>query len=332
MSKIVGVTVTYGQRSDYLYKVIDGLRAQGVSSLVVVDNGARWAVKETLETRYAGFVSVVPMGRNQGSAAGYAAGLRYAASSDADFIFLLDDDNLPRAGCISTLLDAHARLQQSSQGPLALLAFRPEHQPDVAAGVPASRVNLRNNSFRGFHLKDVPYKLLRRLHSRKPGPGTIADLVKMDIAPYSGMFFRRELIDQIGLPKADFVLYTDDSEFTYRVTHAGGRIMLVTKAQIDDLETSWNTRKETKTTSFDIVLNQGSDLRVYYGTRNGVYFGRYCRPSNRLVSWLNRETYMALLRLKALRAGKTARYGLVRRAVQDGLAKRLGEHPEFPLP
>lgn len=331
MNKITCVTVTYGQRAELLQRVLDGLRTQGVIQVIVVDNGAFWPIGEVLAARYGEFVHVIPMGRNTGSAAGYAAGLNYAAQLATDFVLLLDDDNLPQPGCIGRLLRAHAQLEQSDGKPLALLAFRPEHQPDVAAGVPMKRVNLKNDSFRGFHVKDFPYKLMRRLRRHRAGQIEVPEFVNMEIAPYSGMFFRRDLIKNIGVPRADFVLYTDDSEFTYRITSAGGWIMLVTAARIDDLESSWNARKEVKTTSFDIVLSQGSDLRVYYGTRNGVYFGRYCKPSNGFFSWLNREIYMALLLIKAVRERKMKRYRLIRMAVKDGLRQRLGEHPDFPL-
>lgn len=100
---VVAVTVTYGERRTMLIAVIEALRDEGVARVVVVDNGARWPVVDELTDRFAGFVEIVSMGGNRGSAAGYAAGLAAAIATDMPFIWMLDDDNRPRPGCLATL-------------------------------------------------------------------------------------------------------------------------------------------------------------------------------------------------------------------------------------
>ncbi|MEN5118114.1 glycosyltransferase [Luteimonas sp. TWI662] len=329
MSTVTCITVTYGQRRAMLEEVIQALISQSIDHIVVVDNGATWPVKSTLERAYAGLVTVLEMTRNLGSAAGYAAGLRHAETLDSDFVLLLDDDNKPEQDCLSRLKSTFLQIESTSDGPLAVLAFRPEHQTEITEGE-NQRLGPRINSFRGFHIIDIPKKLLGRVIT-KPAPDKLPERVMMEIAPYSGLFFRKDLIFQIGTPRADFVLYADDSEFTYRINASGGQIVLVTSAKVKDLESSWNTRGSTRASSFSIILNQGSDLRAYYGTRNGVYFGYHCRPKSRVLSWINRAIYLALLRLHAMRTGRVDRYRLVRQAVKDGLNKQLGEHRDFPL-
>ncbi|HMN13852.1 MAG TPA: glycosyltransferase, partial [Bellilinea sp.] len=231
------VTVTYGERHDLLRQVLDALPAQGVGKVVVVDNGARWPVKAELTAAYGDWVDVVEMGRNTGSAPGFSAGLKRALDLGAEYLWLLDDDNRPAPGCLFALLQAYAGLhEQCPPDLLAVLAFRREHQADVAAGVPLRYVNPRHNAFRGFHVLDIPYKFWRRTPWGRPRVrGALPARVDLGVAPYSGLLFHRAVVERCGLPRADFVLYADDTEFTHRLTAAGGRIVLITAAAIEDL-------------------------------------------------------------------------------------------------
>jgi GT2 family glycosyltransferase len=331
-SLVTTVIVTYANRSALLRQVLDALPAQGVGKVVVVDNGAHWPVRDELVAAYGDFVDVVEMGRNTGSAGGFAAGMQRALDLGAEYLWLLDDDNRPAPGCLPALLHAYAGLRaQCPPDRLAVLAFRRGHQIDVAAGVPLRYVNPRPGSFRGFHVLDVPYKIWRRTPWGRPRVrGGLPAQVVLHVAPYSGLLFHRALAQNFGLPRSDFVLYADDTEYSYRITQAGGQIALVTAAELQDLETSWNVR-EAQASSFAILLHQGSDFRAYYGTRNGAYFESHCQASTPWVYALNRRIYMTVLSILAHLHGKQARLALVRQAIADGLAGRLGVHPDYPL-
>ncbi len=326
------VTVTYGDRRALLRQVLDVLPAQGVARVVVVDNGACWPVKAELAAEYGEFVDVVEMGRNTGSAGGFAAGIQRAMDLGAEFIWLLDDDNKPASDCLTVLMHAYQELRRRHPADLlAVLAFRPEHQADVAAGVPLRYVNPRRNSFRGFHVLDIPYKLWRRTPWGRPRTrGSLPPQVDLAVAPYSGLLFNRMVIERFGLPRADFVLYADDTEFTHRITQAGGHIMLVTAAAIKDLESSWGMRRN-RTSSFSILLNQGTDFRVYYGTRNQAYYEAHCQEHNWLIFNINRIIYISILKAMAYLNNRQARLTLVMEAIDDGFGGRMGVHPRFPL-
>ena len=300
-----------------------------VAQVVVVNNGS--TVDITLLTQQAGYqkARVIRRASNEGSAAGFHEGLAAVVGSD-EFVLLLDDDNVPASGCLETLVAEYERLS-SSEGPLALLAYRPSHQADIAAGVPLSRCFPRNDSFLGFHVVDVPYKIWRRLPFGKPPNRAASETLVVPVAPYGGMFFHASLLDRIGLPERDFVLYVNDIEFSYRITRAGGRIALVTPALIDDLEGSWNLKSKFKTT-FDKWLSGPSDMRAYYGCRNQVYFeNKFCVDSRRMYA-LNRSVYWTCLALRAHRLSATARLELLKRAVGDGLSGSLGISSHCPRP
>jgi GT2 family glycosyltransferase len=330
---VTAVTVTYGNRKHLLERAIRAARSEGIGQLVVVDNGALWPVSAELEE--GGFedrLDIIEMGRNTGSAGGYAAGLSRALELGAEYIWLLDDDNHPEQGCLGTLLSAYRRLRTDHNADrLAVLAFRPEHQADVAVGVPLHRITPRPNAFRGFHVLDIPYKLWRRTPWGRPRlTSGLPNSLDLDVAPYSGLLFHRALIECVGLPRRDFVLYGDDHEFSGRIAQSGGCISLIPGARLMDMEASWNV-PESPATSFAVLLGQGSDFRAYYSTRNSTFLETHCRSNDPLMLRLNRWVYLVALGVVAALSGRLRRYRLVLQAVGDGLAARLGINPRFPL-
>jgi GT2 family glycosyltransferase len=329
---IYAITVTYGHRASLLECVLTALVKQNVTRIVVVANGIEWDIEKLIRSLPTDRIEIVRLSINQGSAVGFTAGIKHACKLGAEFIWLLDDDNQPCDGALSALMTAYAHLNVEFAKPdLAALAYRPDHQAEVAAGVAISRVNTRPSSFLGFHVFDTPYKLWRRApwrHSRTRD--TLPALVQLNAACYGGLLFHRAVVEKHGFPRADFVLYGDDTEFTYRITSAGGAIRLVTSARLIDLETSWNT-KGRFSNSFKGWLNGVGDIRAFYGVRNGTYFSHYYRANNRFMFAINRGIYSLALWLYAQITGRDARYRLLRGAIKDGLAARLGLHPMFPL-
>jgi GT2 family glycosyltransferase len=329
---VIAVTVTYGNRKKLLCEALKALQGLPLKRVVVVDNGATWPVKAEITEEYPDLVDVVELGKNTGSAGGFSTGIQRALDLETEFVWLLDDDNRPRKDTLKKLLKAWSYAALStSHDHLAVVAFRPEHQADVAAGVPAHRINPRPNSFRGFHVLDIPYKIWRRTSCGRPRPCcTLPATVQMQQAPYSGLLFHHDVIHAIGLPNVDFVLYADDNDFTWRIHKLGGQIFLVTDALLDDLESSWNI-KDRFGNGFAGMLKGAGDFRAYYGMRNGTYFDIKNLKKNTFIFWINYSAYMGLLYFFSRIYKKNERYRLLREAAKDGLSGRLGIKENFPL-
>jgi GT2 family glycosyltransferase len=328
---VVVVTVTYGAREGLLSTLMESLGELNLARVVVVDNGASWPVKTGLEKKRSFEVDVVELGKNTGSAVGYAAGIQRALELGAELIWLLDDDNRPHKDTLPILCSVWS--QATSETPrdrLAVTAFRPEHQTAVAEGLPEHRINQRVNSFRGFHVTDLPLKLWNRTHWRRRQGGKLPALVRLEQTLYSGLLFHRDVIQSIGLPNSGFVLYADDCEFTRRIHELGGQIILVTDALLDDLEASWNV-KHRFSNCFAGTLKGAGDFRAYYSMRNGVYFERTHLQKNPVMFRINYLAYMSLLYAFSLWYREPERYRLLREAIKDGLAGRLGMNRRFPL-
>ena len=330
---ITAVVVTYGERKHLVSQTLEALKNVGVVRVVVVDNGSRWNVKNELAQECPGFADVVEMGANTGSAIGFYSGIQRALELGASYVWLLDDDTRPHHDSLRKLVAAYCEAAECTpRDRLAVLAFRPEHQADVARGVSVHRINSRSNSVLGFHILDVPYKIWRRTPWGRPRlKSALPAKVALDVAPYGGLLFHSELIRAIGLPNRDFVLYADDIEFTSRIKKRGGRIVLVTEALLDDLESSWII-KDRFENSFSGWLRGHGEFRAYYGMRNQVYVDKLNSRGHPVAFWINRTVYMTVLSFMSRMKNETNRYRLLKEAVADALAGRLGPDERFPLP
>ena len=184
----------------------------------------------------------------------------------------------------------------------------------------------RKNSFLGFHILELPKKVIKVIKRKLNIPTFSENIdIKMglvSVAPYGGMFFHKRIIDMIGFPNEDFFVYADDHDWSYRITKNGGSIYLVLNSIVDDIETSW-MMKEKATSPFYSYLNEGSDFRVYYTVRNRVYFEQNI-VRNKLMYNLQSKIYLFILSFYKNNKNKH-RYEVFKNAIRDGLNQKLGE-------
>ena len=324
------VTVTYGNRLPYLQQLIErALSFDEISEVVVVSN-ASLAPLDQLAGRLPGRVRLVELAENTGSANGYAVGLEAALAGNADYIWMMDDDNAPTAAAVSILHSELARLA-GLLGPdrVAVLGYRATQQADIAKGVPVRYICQPRSSYFGFHIAQLPYKLWRRTPLGKVA-GQRPRCVSLPFAPYGGMLAHRSLYQQIGLPLRDLVLYVDDTEYTRRITASGGHLYLFTDAVIDELEQSWNTKDRTGSI-YETFLLGDSDFRAYYTARNQAWFDKNIWAASPRLHRLNRAIFLTLLRLFARLRHSQARLALIEQAIHDGESGTLGMSKAFPL-
>jgi GT2 family glycosyltransferase len=329
MKPIVDVViVTYGERWQFLSQVLSSLAGDPlVSSIFVVDNCSAYLVSQRVRQKGWGNVHVLRMEQNLGSAGGFAAGLKAAASHRENvLVWLLDDDNRPGADALPRLLACHELLGRDPA--YVLLAHRPSRLEQREALEGRQRIAVRSNSFAGFHIAEVPAKLRMKLsgHSASDGPRVGLPLVSIGYAPYGGLLLHKRWIDQAGLPARDFYLYGDDHEFTSRLVQEGAAIVLCGTSIVEDLETSWGLRP----TQVPALISKHSDpRRLYLTLRNRAFWESRQFVGSTPMYFLNVATYLAflavvaLLRERDVRAvGKRLR--LLVAAIRAGRQGRLG--------
>lgn len=323
---VVCVIVTYADRRTLLRTVLDALPAQGVSRAVVADNGARWSVRPELTASYGDFVDVVEMGRNTGSAPGFAAGMRRAIEIGAEFIWLLDDDNLPAEHSLKRLITGYRDASVKARtNIIAVCGYRSGIYSRYINDIEYVKWIKPEQCFLGFHFANVIRKLLITVvgERRRPKPDIGDGRFQLAKAAYGGLLFHRSLIGHIGLPRSDFILYEDDTEWTSRICRRGGSIFLIAGVVIEDLETSWVTAK-WRGSGFVAWVFGENQFKVYYSIRNKVYLSKINMHTKSAAFILNAVIYILAINLFCMIFFKFKRLRLIMRAIFDGYKGQLG--------
>lgn len=248
MTFVTAVVVTY-DRGPELRQVIGALRNQSrpLDRVIVVDNYGPVPACEVLAEE-AQDILILRTEANEGGAGGFAYGVEAALVRGTDWIWLLDDDAVPRPAALAELLDA----SEASSHDTAVLS------PAVYEnGVLATEHQRLFDPVGGYEPA-----LAVCQHERKA--------VEIDLASFVGFFVRSSAVWTAGLPDAAFFISYDDTEYSLRLRRRGWRLFLITGAKIDHLKLRSARLQEN-----------AFGIRHYYDLRNRIVVaGRYAaRPT-----------------------------------------------------
>lgn len=204
--RIVAVVVTFN-RLALLTELIERLREiDGLDDVLVIDNASTDGTGAWLQE--AG-VRHRTLAENLGGAGGFHDGLDWAMREGAELAWLMDDDGLPDPDCLDLLLAHEADFD--FWGPAVVDRDDP-HRLVFPIRLPGTT--------RVVHDIDAV--------ERAAVDGVIADVV----IPFNGVLIRRELVQRIGLIRAELFIWGDDHEYRLRAERAGARIGTVVDARV----------------------------------------------------------------------------------------------------
>jgi len=279
------VTVTYGDRINYVTKLIERVDDLGVKNICVVVNGS--SKRKFLNLTKNNKSKFIFNDENLGSARGFKQGMEYLKSQpDIKYLWLLDDDNFPELDALDNLLKFITN-NSFDNNKDALLSFRPDRKHFSKALQENNGSHMLNgkNSALGFSLF---------------GKKQFTDYQKegLRVAPYGGFFFHKLLIDQIGYPNETYFLYGDDYDFTIRVSENGGAIKLVKDSVVKDLELSFHLKEKQNLTIFNTRYHNTENLdRIFYSVRNGIRFELKHMVENIVIYHTNLLIYSLIIGL-----------------------------------
>lgn len=201
MPKIAAVVVTYN-RKDLLLECLSCLQNQNFSDasqacetsldILVIDNastdGTSKALKPLANTKQILYFNT---GSNLGGAGGFNYGMRKAVELGYDYVWVMDDDCMPHEDTLLGFLNADAEL-------------------DGEYGYLSSVCRWIDGSICTMNTQRHP--LTKNITDFSP------DIQLVTLASFVSLFVPARIIKELGLPIKDFFIWSDDWEFTRRIS------------------------------------------------------------------------------------------------------------------
>jgi rhamnopyranosyl-N-acetylglucosaminyl-diphospho-decaprenol beta-1,3/1,4-galactofuranosyltransferase len=245
--RIAAVVVTFNRLGLLQRLLTELIGIDELDEILVVDNASTDGTGEWLRSTEgeSEHVHARLLTDNTGGAGGFHEGLRWAVERGADLAWLMDDDGMPEPDCLKTLLAYDGALD--FWGPVVV------DEADHTRLVFPIRLP---GSTRVVHaMGDV---------RAAAGDGLIRDIV----IPFNGVLLTRALVQEIGLPRAEFFIWGDDHEYRMRAERSGARIATVVDARV--LHPSVGSLGTPMAFGRTTYNHTPSDLKHYCMARNNL--------------------------------------------------------------
>lgn len=264
--------------------------------LVVVDNASTDGSVQSIKGEYPDCTILVNP-ENLGFAEGNNVGIKYCLNQKAQYVLILNNDTTLDSHCIEELLDfASVDKKGGIFGPK--IYFSPGKETHLSRykkgdigrvlWYAGGRIDWDNMlaSHRGVDEVDSPFYSINQ---------------KTQFVSGCAMFVHRHIYEKIGLFDRRFYLYFEDVDFCLKATRKGFGIWYVPKAVV------WHKNAESSG-------GTGSDLQMYYMTRNRLLIGMRYAP------WRTKLALMREAMNLIIKGDKTQK-----QAVGDYLRRRYGK-------
>jgi GT2 family glycosyltransferase len=274
-------------------------QSYALEKIIVVDNASSDGTAAMLAREFPQ-VTVLVMPENLGYGTAWKTGLSYAMfDHNFDWVWTFDGDSVPHPDALATLLDSMPLMEQSDGrlGMMATLAF-----------------NIKSG--------ECYAPLLWRDGIRKPSPDLLRQPIwYADMTIAAGCLVSRNLVQQIGFPRADLFLDFTDFEYCLRARSNGFKIAIVSAAKID------HDIGEARPVQFmgdNRVWPNHSPFREYYIARNLVFAGWWLYPSARTKLSMLRDLAGHAAGIVFFGSDKTACLIRMAQGFWDGRRGKLG--------
>jgi GT2 family glycosyltransferase len=276
-----------------------------LQEIIVVDNASTDGTSAMLAEQYPQ-VTVLKMSENLGAAGAWVAGLSYAAlRKHHDWVWSFDDDSVPGADSLARLFGGIGSLN-GAQAEVGMIAPMPVHQE--------TRTYYPPLFWRDGFVKPSAEQMRE--------PLWFADLVMT-----SGCLVRREVVERIGLPRADFFMDFFDYEYCLRARAHGYKIAVVPGAElgheVGGARRVWWPGQSRLWTSY-------APWREYYNSRNLAYAGWHLYPSQKTKKFVLKHLARHAGAVLLFSPRKATCIGKMVQGFRDGCRGRMGIrfHPD----
>lgn len=241
---VCAVVVTYN-RLELLKENIQSLlkvSPEELSHILVLNNCSTDGTKNWLESLESSRISVIHLAENKGGAGGFSCGLRFAVENNFDWAWMMDDDTIVRPDSLTPLLETTSRVEN--------LGFVCSHVEWIDGST--CKMNVP-----AYYRKN------------KAVISTGERLVKS--ATFVSLLVSVPAVKKVGLPLTDYFIWTDDVEFSFRLSK-NGYLGYYNAESIVLHKTSVNYGFNIQNAPVEAAW------RFYYQARNETHFRRTKAP------------------------------------------------------
>lgn len=191
--KVIAIVVTYN-RKELLKECVNALLNQEYKNceILIVDNASTDGTKEYLEDELKEQrVHYVNTEANLGGAGGFNYGMKEAYKIGCDFMWIMDDDCIVHNDSLTELMKANEELKEEY-------------------GFLSSKVLWKDDSICKMNIQKRKFSRWLKDFDKNMQPIAMASFVSL--------FIKTSVVEEMGLPIKDFFIWTDDWEYTRRIS------------------------------------------------------------------------------------------------------------------
>lgn len=220
---VITLVVTY-KRPLLLQKVLESINGQTIlpSKLIIIDNGSgdeTASVVRTFKQQNSLNIIYIDTCENLGGAGGFQFGFDYIKNNnlDYDYLWLMDDDLCPSSNCLEQLINIG-----NSYEDVGIIQPTRFDLDGGCAEISPVIYDLKNPFVINPKRKIVSDVYYANQHNE------ILDLAGI---PFEGPLIKRQVVDSIGSPVADFFIFYDDLDYAIRAREKKFRVVLSIQAK-----------------------------------------------------------------------------------------------------
>lgn len=285
MKKVIAVIVTYN-RKVLLKESIEALLNQNYKNcdILVIDNasidGTYDYIKDIIENNDK--VKYVNTGANLGGAGGFNFGIKEAYNIGCDYIWLMDDDCIVHNNTLEKLIEADKNLNGKY-------------------GFLASKVLWKDGNICKMNIPKRTFSTWLKKYD-KP-------IQRVEMASFVSLLVKSDIVKELGLPIKDFFIWTDDWEYTRRISR---------KYKCYYVANSIVTHKSKSNIGANIAEEDGDRLeRFKYLYRNDVVLYRREGIKGYILLCIRLLIHKIRI-LKSKKSNKTERIKIINDAIKEG--------------
>lgn len=324
MAKTFALIVTYGAHKAQLTKVLHKtLNNSKIDHIFIVDNGSTYNLVKEISEVSSDKVSLITLKTNTGSAGGFGRGIREVVKysrNNEDRLLILDDDSYAELDALDKIDNYEHNLSRTYEHIWSLNRLQIDESPRPEYKDFDYSIKYYYNSFYRFSVTSLFGKSRYRIRRNNK------HIKHMVFAPYSGLLIGLSIINKVGFPNEKMYLYSDDIDYTFRISEQGIDILQAFDANIRDIAGSWfNSKMHNVHDAF--FEGTEDNYRALYAYRNEAYLAKYVTQKNILFSNINYYAWLVNLIVRRMPKNKKGIRQFIKiiTVVRMGRKKDLGQ-------